>query len=189
MKNTDESSVRMPPGQEELFTADGHLTDSAFALLIQEKLDPLQSLEVSEHLSFCDRCLERYTAILCGEPLADSGGTDQTLPVTAHLIEPPQPLLPGILQKLKHRAQVFYLKKATSLVVAASLALVFWSGGLFTSGAVSGLVNNVVDSLQTSSQTILEQTGEISNSLGDFFRSLQGNFLKWKFSSSSPQNQ
>lgn len=103
----DESSVGMPLDNLELFTADGHLTDSAFALLIQEKLDPLQSLEVSEHLSFCDRCLERYTAILCGEPIPDAGGAEQALPVTAHLIEPPQPLLPGILQKLRQRAQVF----------------------------------------------------------------------------------
>ena len=140
MKKIDESSVGMPLENLELFTADGHLTDSAFALLIQEKLDPLQSLEVSEHLSFCDRCLERYTAILCGEPIPDAGGAEQALPVTAHLIEPPQPLLPGILQKLRQRAQVFYLKKATSLVLAASLALVFWSGGLFTSGTCPELL-------------------------------------------------
>ena len=39
---------------------------------------------------------------------------NRRFPVTAHLIEPPQPLLPGILQKLRQRAQVFYLKKATS---------------------------------------------------------------------------
>ena len=89
MKKIDESSVGMPLENLELFTADGHLTDSAFALLIQEKLDPLQSLEVSEHLSFCDRCLERYTAILCGEPIPDAGGAEQALPVPAHLIEPP----------------------------------------------------------------------------------------------------
>lgn len=108
MKKIDESSVGMPLENLELFTADGHLTDSAFALLIQEKLDPLQSLEVSEHLSFCDRCLERYTAILCGEPIPDAGGAEQALPVTAHLIEPPQPLLPGILQKLRQRAQVLF---------------------------------------------------------------------------------
>ena len=49
---------------EELFSPDGHLTDTSFELLISEKLDPLQSLEVSEHLSFCDRCLERYTLSL-----------------------------------------------------------------------------------------------------------------------------
>lgn len=188
MKKIDESSVGMPLENLELFTADGHLTDSAFALLIQEKLDPLQSLEVSEHLSFCDRCLERYTAILCGEPIPDAGGAEQALPVTAHLIEPPQPLLPGILQKLRQRAQVFYLKKATSLVLAASLALVFWSGGLFTSGTLSGVVDNMVEGLHSSSQTILEQTEEISSSLGDFFRSLQGDFLKWKFSF-SPKSQ
>ena len=106
MKKIDESSVGMPLENLELFTADGHLTDSAL------RFDPGKAgssakPEVSEHLSFCDRCLERYTAILCGEPIPDAGGAEQALPVTAHLIEPPQPLLPGILQKLRQRAQVF----------------------------------------------------------------------------------
>ena len=109
MKKIDESSVGMPLENLELFTADGHLTDSAFALLIQEKLDPLQSLEVSEHLSFCDRCLERYTAILCGEPIPDAGGAEQALPVTPHLlglfIAPPPPAHPAPAAAARHSAK------------------------------------------------------------------------------------
>ena len=38
----------------------------------------------------------------------------------------------------------------------------------------------MVEGLHNSSQTILEQTEEISSSLGDFFRSLQGDFLRWE---------
>ena len=53
MNNNDASSLL--PKQPELFTPDGHLTDQAFSLLLSEQLDQLQSLEVSEHLSFCDK--------------------------------------------------------------------------------------------------------------------------------------
>ena len=177
MKNTDE--LLGPIAQPELFSPDGHLTDSAFALLIQQQLDPLQSLEVSEHLSYCDQCLERYTAILCGEP--------DSVSCQDHLIEPPQPLLPGVLQRLRQGARVFYLKKAASLVVAASLALVFWSGGMFGTGTISGVLNNLVDGLQSSSQTLLEQTSELSQGFNDFFRSLQGNLLRWKYEATAPR--
>ena len=70
-QNSTSSDIRAGSSQPELFTADGHLTDLAFKLLIDEQLDSLQSLEVSEHLSFCDRCLERYTEILCSDAPVD----------------------------------------------------------------------------------------------------------------------
>ena len=50
----------------ELFNQDGCLTDYALSALIHDKpLDELERLELSEHLSFCDACIERYTAMLC----------------------------------------------------------------------------------------------------------------------------
>ena len=49
----------------ELFNQDGCLTDYALSALIHDKpLDELERLELSEHLSFCDACIERYTAML-----------------------------------------------------------------------------------------------------------------------------
>ncbi len=64
----------------ELFTPDGHLTDAALKGLISGGLDELGRLEAGEHLSFCDRCLDRYTALLTEEVL-ESPETDLTLPV------------------------------------------------------------------------------------------------------------
>ena len=51
---------------KELFYADGHLTDDAFLALVHndENLTELERLEISEHLSFCDECIIRYTACL-----------------------------------------------------------------------------------------------------------------------------
>ena len=54
----------------ERFRADGHLTNEALAALVRDdSLDELGRLEVAEHLSFCDVCLQRYTDLLCGAEL------------------------------------------------------------------------------------------------------------------------
>lgn len=54
----------------ERFRADAHLTDEALAALVRdENLDELGRLELAEHLSFCDACLQRYTDLLCGTEL------------------------------------------------------------------------------------------------------------------------
>lgn len=52
------------------FRDDGHLTDETLAALVRgDELDELGRLEVSEHLAFCDLCLQRYTDLLDGAPL------------------------------------------------------------------------------------------------------------------------
>lgn len=54
----------------EAFRADGHLTREALAALAWgAELDELTRLELAEHLSFCDVCLQRYTDILAGTEL------------------------------------------------------------------------------------------------------------------------
>ena len=54
----------------ELFDPSGHLTDRALLALVRnEELDELARLELAEHLAYCDRCLQRYTALLADVPL------------------------------------------------------------------------------------------------------------------------
>lgn len=54
----------------ERFRADGHLTDEALEALIHGvETEPLGRLELAEHLSFCDLCLQRYTDRLTGGSL------------------------------------------------------------------------------------------------------------------------
>ena len=58
-----------------LFQNNGHLTDEAIRALTRgEDLDELTRLEMAEHLSFCDECLERYTAALENAPLFSPQG-------------------------------------------------------------------------------------------------------------------
>ena len=54
----------------EIFRHDGHLTDGALAALVaREPLDETARLEITEHLAYCDLCLQRYTDALAGAPL------------------------------------------------------------------------------------------------------------------------
>ena len=59
-----------------LFQNNGHLTDEAIRALTRgEDLEELTRLEMAEHLSFCDECLERYTAALENAPLLSPQGS------------------------------------------------------------------------------------------------------------------
>ena len=52
------------------FRPDGHLTNEALAALVQNGgLTELDRLELAEHLSYCDQCLQRYTELLAEAPL------------------------------------------------------------------------------------------------------------------------
>ena len=53
---------------EKLFDAEGHLTDEGLYALKDGTLDDLGALEAAEHLSFCDYCLLRYTAMIEAAP-------------------------------------------------------------------------------------------------------------------------
>ena len=48
----------------ELFNKEGHLTDEGLRAVVDGTLDEMGRLEASEHLSFCDSCLVRYTELL-----------------------------------------------------------------------------------------------------------------------------
>ena len=51
-----------------LFDAEGHLTDEGLYAVKDGTLDDLGALEAAEHLSFCDYCLLRYTAMIDAAP-------------------------------------------------------------------------------------------------------------------------
>ena len=53
----------------ELFREDGCLTDEGLLAVTKGGLDELGRLETAEHLSYCDRCMDRYTALLTADAL------------------------------------------------------------------------------------------------------------------------
>ena len=55
----------------ELFREDGCLSDEGLHALTAGQLDELGRLEAAEHLAYCDKCTDRYTALLTADALAD----------------------------------------------------------------------------------------------------------------------
>ena len=51
----------------ELFDQNGCLTEEGLHAVIGGQLDELGRLEAAEHLSYCDKCMDRYTA--CSPPM------------------------------------------------------------------------------------------------------------------------
>ena len=47
----------------ELFREDGCLSDEGLHALTAGQLDELGRLEAAEHLAYCDKCTDRYTAL------------------------------------------------------------------------------------------------------------------------------
>ena len=53
----------------ELFDKNGCLTDEGLQALQAGGLDELGRLETAEHLSYCDKCMDHYTALLTADAL------------------------------------------------------------------------------------------------------------------------
>ena len=51
----------------ELFDQNGCLTEEGLHAVIGGQLDELGRLEAAEHLSYCDKCMDRYTALLTAD--------------------------------------------------------------------------------------------------------------------------
>lgn len=99
----------------ELFDEKGCLTDEGLHALIAGELDELGRLEAAEHLAYCDRCLERYTALLTPEAVE----------------QPPHPLTMPVLHSVCARIMQNTAGRAAVAAAAAAVALTFWHTGVF----------------------------------------------------------
>ena len=139
----------------ELFHNDGHLTDDALKALIDgTELDELARLEISEHLSFCDECVLRYTDLL----------TDDAL------MQPPHPTAPGVLERIKKRARMIFFNKYTSIAACAILALTLWVTGVFSlelpkegSKALASLNQRATEISESAGDWLLERAKDFNN--------------------------
>ena len=62
----------------ELFDQNGCLTEEGLHAVIGGQLDELGRLEAAEHLSYCDKCMDRYTALLTADVLEEPPSTCPT---------------------------------------------------------------------------------------------------------------
>ncbi len=133
-----------------LFDEKGCLTDAALrgSIAQEEQLGELQRLEISEHLSFCDRCLERYSGLLTEDVL----------------MAPQNPVQEKVMKRMHKKVERFLFHRVTAGALAACLALVFLFGGAFDMSLHAG--QNSVPFVEAS-QRISEGSCAISNQLFD----------------------
>ena len=97
-----------------LMTRQGHLTNEALQDLAEGSLCEVQRAEIAEHLTLCDTCLLRLTAM------------DETrLPVQA----PPHDLVPPTLRQLQKRRLIIFAQRCGIVAAAACFMLVSWAQG------------------------------------------------------------
>ena len=100
----------------ELFREDGCLTDEGLHALTAGRLDELGRLEAAEHLAYCDKCTDRYTALLTADALAD----------------PPRDVRRTVMSTVWMRLMQSTYGRAAVAGVAAVLALTMWRTGALT---------------------------------------------------------
>ena len=93
-----------------------HLTDADLQDLIAGRLDASGRCSTAEHLARCDACLLRYTQMLTPE-------TELT---------PIRPTSSAGAQSLRTRGARRVLQRYGALAAAVLLAILFWSGGVFS---------------------------------------------------------
>ncbi|WP_295418467.1 hypothetical protein [uncultured Subdoligranulum sp.] len=97
---------------EKLFDTEGHLTKEGLYALKDGTLDDLGALEAAEHLSFCDYCLLRYTALIDAAP--------------ACLQEPMRDLIPQVQNLMRLRRFRIMTNRYVSAAAAVVLAFMLW---------------------------------------------------------------
>lgn len=98
-----------------LFDTAGCLTQSGLEALREDRLDDLGRLEAAEHLTFCDRCLARYTALL----------------ESIQLSAPMRDLIPQVQALMRMRTFRVMTNRYVSVAAAIVLVLALWRFGLF----------------------------------------------------------
>lgn len=106
----------------ELFDKNGCLTDEGLQALQAGGLDELGRLETAEHLSYCDKCMDRYTALLTADAL-------ETPPHSAH-----KAVMAAIWVRLMQNTW----GRAAVAGVAAVLAFTMWRSGTIDQLLISG---------------------------------------------------
>lgn len=122
----------------ELFYPDGCLSQQGLHALLEGRLDELGRLEAAEHLAYCDKCMDRYTALLTEDVLQ----------------EPPRSVRSSVMTSIWVRLMQNTYGRAAVATVAAVLALTMWRTGVFEQ--VSNSSKQLKAWMPSSSQTLPE---------------------------------
>ncbi len=154
---------------EKLFDAEGHLTDEGLYALKDGTLDALGALETAEHLSFCDYCLLRYTAMIDAAPDC--------------MKQPMRDLIPQVQSLMRLRSFRIMTNRYVSAAAAVVLGFVLW-------GAVSmfGVPNMAMLAQQPTAPH--ERFGtKVSTAVSGFYKSLDDTFKSFTLTAENGLDQ
>lgn len=154
---------------EKLFDAEGHLTDEGLYALKDGTLDALGALEAAEHLSFCDYCLLRYTAMIDAAPDC--------------MKQPMRDLIPQVQSLMRLRSFRIMTNRYVSAAAAVVLGFVLW-------GAVSmfGVPNMAMLAQQPTASH--ERFGtKVSTAVSGFYKSLDDTFKSFTLTAENGLDQ
>lgn len=132
-----------------------HLTDSLLVRLIAGEANEAERLACAEHLSICDRCLKKYTALL----------TDEIC------LTPPETVAPRVRTELRRRAANGFASRFAAAAAAIILAMGLWMTDAFTF-----LVPD--PNSPALSSPVQEQRVSISDRLNGFFNGLSDSLIE-----------
>ena len=144
------------PAKVRLFEPDGCLSGEGLRALVREELDEEQRMEASEHLDFCDRCVDRYAAALSG----------------VELLAPPKPAAPEVMEAIRSRTRKLFFGRLMRVSVAAVMALVIWNGLLFGNGGLFKLSADWVNSRPEREHAVTQTVGGWGSGLNDLMNGL-----------------
>lgn len=125
----------------ELFKEDGCLSGEGLRALVGGELGELERLEAAEHLAYCDKCVDRYTALL-----------------TQDALKTPQRSVKGaVMGTVWVRVMQNTWGRSAVAAAAAVLALTMWRGGAFENLALAG---SAFAAMLPSSQSVQEERAE-----------------------------
>ena len=142
-----------------IFCKDGHLTEEALTALISgESLSPLERLEISEHLAYCDICLQQYTDAL----------TDTNLLIPTHSCRE------TLWRRIQARTfQLFTSRYATAVAAVLLALMVVWGGTQSSFGQVWEKAENAItENTQELPKRWDDALGNLSGNLRGFFNHL-----------------
>ena len=119
----------------EWFRDDGCMTEAGLRALLDGQLDEMGRLEAAEHLSYCDHCMDRYTALLTADALESA----------------PRGMRSAVMGGVWARLMQNTYGRAAVAGVAAVLALTMWRSGTL------GQITQFGSQLQTLYPTVQSQ--------------------------------
>lgn len=153
-----------------LFDAEGHLTDEGLYAVKDGTLDDLGALEAAEHLSFCDYCLLRYTAMIDAAPDC--------------MKQPMRDLIPQVQSLMRLRSFRIMTNRYVSAAAAVVLGFVMW-------GAVSTFgVPNPAALLPQQPVARQERFGtKFNTAVNGFYKSLDDTFKSFTLTAENGLDQ